>query len=60
MNKFALHILLLTLGMAASGITHAQGSLLKASANTDGEEPATQILSNALTYDDKTKTSLFT
>lgn len=60
MNKSALRILLVTFGIAASGISYAQGSLLKASANAEGEEPATQILSNTLTYDDKTKTSLFT
>ncbi len=41
-------------------MSYAQGSLLKSSAQTEGEEPATQILSDALTYDDKTKTSIFT
>lgn len=55
-----LKVTLAFLSLIAIGSAHSQNTLLKASNETEGEEPATQVLSDSLSYDDKTKTSVFT
>lgn len=52
-----LNLLLAALVASAPGVLWAQSALL---ANDSEEEPATQILSNELTYDENQKTSVFT
>ena len=54
-------LLVATIAVAAVQTSEAlaQGSLLKSSGQANGDEPATQILSDSLTYDDKNKTSVF-
>lgn len=61
--KLRLLIGLMSVGLTASLLTHtpvvvAQPSLFDS--DQGEEEPATQILSNELTYDEKTATSVFT
>ena len=61
--KLRLLIGLMSIGLTASLLTHvpavvAQPSLFDSAEGQ--EEPATQILSNELTYDEKTSTSVFT
>lgn len=53
-----LGISLLALALIQPSLAWPQSSLLAAS-NDGQEEPATQILSNELTYDENTKTSVF-
>lgn len=53
---------LLILSLSASGVASAQTGFLESVASSDGtqEDPATQILSDTLTYNDTEKTSRFT